>query len=72
MTPFPPIAHTATTWSSFPEYISKSSLAVRAAIFAIWEIFPEASFTATIFFTSFASLYIVSGSIFIPVLPAIL
>ena len=53
-------------WSSFPEYIDKL-FPHNAAILAIWDIFPLASFIATIFSVLDNSKQ-VSGNIFNPVL----
>ena len=66
ITPFPPNDNIGIIWSSFPEYMSKFSLQ-SSAIFATCEIFPLASFIATIFFI-FESFKQICGSILTPVL----
>jgi hypothetical protein len=70
ITPIPPNESIGTIWSSFPEYIFKSSLQ-RFAISAICEMFPLASFIATMF-SIFDNSLQVSGKIFTPVLLATL
>ena len=66
ITPIPPSDKIGIIWSSFPEYIFKL-FPHKLAIFATWEIFPEASFIATIFGILESSKH-TSGVIFTPVL----
>lgn len=65
-TPIPPTESTGNIWSSFPEYIAKLSLH-KFAISATCDIFPLASFIATIL-SNFESSKHVLGNMLTPVL----